>query len=467
MFDELETPSSGAIFPAADDGDAATTKTTASVQSITAFKRAVRAAADEFLSSFDRDEFLRCIAELDCSMHHQEIPYLLVRRCLSADAAIHTKAASLLHFLFEKEVLTTVTYTGGMRKLYFLLDEFRLDVPTASDVLAAFTKHGEAAEMVNATTVASLKALGDAYNADSADELKESKRKIRNTLNEYFDSEDLAEVVLAMQEQNIPHLHHEVAKQAVSMALDRGAREREMTSFLLANLTGDLLSVEAVELGFEILLSRVDDLAIDIPGIIILLAQFVARAVVDECVSPAFLIRMDVADTDVSGTDASKPSDMQALTLSCVHRLLRQKQASLRLERVWGGGEWSVGALKRQVNQLVCEYLDSGDGENAIAVIRELKCPIYAHEYVKRVFVAALDGKERELELAERLLVALSASTEKLLSSTQLAMGLRRIREELSDIELDVPTARASYARIATALGVTSPKWNYDNKRWE
>ena len=75
---------------------------------------------------------------------------------------------------------------------------------------------------------------------------------------------------------------------AVVRSLAKHNRERELVSYLLSSLCGSLFSAAAIQNGFRILLHRVDDLTLDFPGAPQLLGTFVARAVVDDLLPPAF-----------------------------------------------------------------------------------------------------------------------------------------------------------------------------------
>jgi len=79
------------------------------------------------------------------------------------------------------------------------------------------------------------------------------------------------------------------------------------------------LSKSDVEKGFTILLERVDDLQLDVPNALTYLSIFIARAVVDEVLPPAFLLRVDLGEHD-AGT-----------------QVLRQAQALLKQENASDG----------------------------------------------------------------------------------------------------------------------------------
>lgn len=62
--------------------------------------------------------------------------------------------------------------------------------------------------------------------------------------------------------------------QAITLAMDRKDREREMVSALLPQLVPGVVSGDQVALGFRRLLAGLDDLALDIPGAAQLMEMF-------------------------------------------------------------------------------------------------------------------------------------------------------------------------------------------------
>jgi hypothetical protein len=68
-----------------------------------------------------------------------------------------------------------------------------------------------------------------------------------------------------------------------------------MVSVLLSSLYGNVISSTQIRLGFVLLLDALDDLAVDIPDTVGSLALFIARAVVDDILPPAFLSKAKVS----------------------------------------------------------------------------------------------------------------------------------------------------------------------------
>ena len=93
----------------------------------------------------------------------------------------------------------------------------------------------------------------------------EFKFQIGECLKEYFDSCDADEVIRTLEELGCKEYHPEIIKKAISLAMDKSPRERELTSRLLSCLQPMPLSHANMETGFTILLDGLDELSKDVP----------------------------------------------------------------------------------------------------------------------------------------------------------------------------------------------------------
>lgn len=195
--------------------------------------------------------------------------------------------------------------------------------------------------------------------------LSEFKIRVSEAIKEYFDSGDADEVIRGIQEMRCKPYHPEVVKRAISLSLDEGPRERELVSRLLTCLHPIPLEDADVTKGFDLLLDSLDDLSIDIPdakvrffldfegphlfyyvtkfAIILqsIVGCFLARAIVDEVLPPAF----------ISNRNNSHPGDEVTEKAVC---LLSREHCTARLEKVWGPGDGRpVAELKEVIDQLI------------------------------------------------------------------------------------------------------------------
>jgi len=171
-----------------------------------------------------------------------------------------------------------------------------------------------------------------------------------------------------------------------------------------------------------------------------MVACFLARAVVDEVLPPAFL----------SDQNNNRPGDaVIAKSIS----LLNREHSTARLERVWGPGDGRpVEDLKQDMDQLLREYLMSRELDEAARCVKELDARHFHHELVKRGVFAAMeedgkckapsddsDGALSNLDAMAALFGFLVRNA--IVSENQVKKGIVRLHKILPDISLDVPTA--------------------------
>ena len=81
--------------------------------------------------------------------------------------------------------------------------------------------------------------------------------------------------------------------------MDLHDRERELASNLLPRLYPNVIQHSKIVEGFTTLLERIEDLKLDIPNAPEYLSMFLARAVMDDLLPPAFL-SSDSADVELA-----------------------------------------------------------------------------------------------------------------------------------------------------------------------
>lgn len=271
------------------------------------------------------------------------------------------------------------------------------------------------------------------------------KKSLVSILEEFFLSEDVAEALRCIRELESPAYNYEVVKRAINMSLDRRDHERELVSRLLSDAYPDLLSSNDVGKGFERLFEMIDDIQLDAPKARNMVASFLARAVVDEVLPPSYLRNPDVANLGADIVENAR-------------RMLSRDHALSRVERVWGPGDGRpVEELKVAIDQLVLEYLLSRQLDEAEKCVRELDCPLFHHELVKRAVRAAIDKSDDDRTAASALLHHLH--TRQVVSSKQMQIGFDRLHELIPDLVLDTPTAPElleKFTRQAVADGCLS-----------
>lgn len=265
----------------------------------------------------------------------------------------------------------------------------------------------------------------------------EFKIRVGEVVKEYFDSGDADEVIRSIDEMKCQPYHAEVIKRAISLSLDEGPRERELVSRLLTCLHPNPLTDDEMTTGFDILLDSLDDLSIDIPDAKSIVGCFLARAIVDEVLPPAF----------ISNRNNDNPGD--EVTEKAV-TLLSREHCTARLEKIWGPGDGRpVSALKDVIDQLLEEYLLSRELDEAARCVREMEAPHFHHELVKRGVKIAmekdgLDHSDTGVSALDAIAALFSFLVKNaIVSEYQVSKGVARLHKILADIKLDVPAAPA------------------------
>jgi programmed cell death protein 4 len=98
-----------------------------------------------------------------------------------------------------------------------------------------------------------------------------------------------------------------------------------------------------------------------------------------------------------------------------------------------------VEELKVAIDQLLVEYLLSRQLDEAAQCVKELNCPHFHHEIVKRAVQQAIDKSEQDCTAMSSLLAYLHTS--EVISSAQVSVGFDRLWEAVTDLSLDMPHA--------------------------
>lgn len=264
------------------------------------------------------------------------------------------------------------------------------------------------------------------------------KKAVVAIIEEYFSTGDVELAASDLRDLRSDEYHHFFVKKLVSMAMDRHDKEKEMSTVLLSALYADVLNSAHISKGFLMLLESADDLALDIVDAVDVLALFVARAVVDDILPPAFLKRAMAKLSETS-------KGFQVVQTAEKSYLSAPHHAEL-VERRWGGSTHvTVEEVKKKIVDLLREYTENGDAAEACRCIRELGVSFFHHEVVKRALVLAMEAPASE-PLILRLLK--EAAEEGLISSSQMAKGFLRLAEALDDLSLDIPSAKLTFQSL-------------------
>lgn len=259
-------------------------------------------------------------------------------------------------------------------------------------------------------------------------------------IKEYISGGDIEQTVKTLQEVNLADSDLFV-KDCLLFGIEHHAYERELISQLLSALYGQAVSGAKIEDGFQRVLDRIDDISLDNPDAVDTLSKFLARAVVDEIVAPAFLKNAKVGEND-------KAKEV----LSLCNGMITERHRIDRLAHVWGPGDLrSVRRLREETSTLLQEYLDTGDLAEADRCVRNrIDAPSFYFQIVKEAvrlaFARRLSNDDSATQKIIKLLVFFSK--EALFSPGVIEKGLSRIYERLEDERLDNPQAPAILATI-------------------
>nr|CAD7595784.1 unnamed protein product [Timema genevievae] len=283
------------------------------------------------------------------------------------------------------------------------------------------------------------------YDSDSLDngdiELKtiipemsdeDIKKNTEPIILEYLEHGDTGEAILAFDEIPFGSKRFMIPVIAVEIAMDHKPSHREMTSVLVSDLYGRVVTQKDIGRAFDMLLKNLSDLILDTPDAPTVLGNFIARAIADDCLPPKFV----QSYKDKVECDHARQALLRADTL------LSMKHGLVRLDNVWGvgGGLRPVKYLVRQMNLLLQEYLSSGDLHEAQRCLMDLEVPHFHHELVYEAVVMVIEAISGQVEEAMcRLLKILSSAI--IITPDLMERGFLRVYEDMPDICLDVPLA--------------------------
>ena len=328
-------PHSSQLLPS----PSSTSSFSGSIADYNRFKSVVRKAAAEYVVSLDALEFASAVDELHLPLFHQDIPYIAIKYSFDrSDADRNSLSSLLLHAAKPASsvaaspppLLTPQHFAHSFLKLCYSLTDLTLDAPNARLYIREYAQYFVAGGVLDAKVWAQCETYEEVVGDDAS--IRKLKASIADIVNDLLESEEIDDAIESIQALQCESLHYEVVKAIVRSALDRNNRQRELASRFLAYTAQSLFSQPSIERAFSVLLERVEDVYLDVPDALHLLSVFIARAVVDETLSPSFLSRVDVDERDLG-----------AQVLRQVGRLLEGEGRWERMERCWKGDRAASG----------------------------------------------------------------------------------------------------------------------------
>jgi len=254
-------------------------------------------------------------------------------------------------------------------------------------------------------------------------------------LRDFFMEADNAEAARRITEEDVSR--PEFVRKAVYLSMDYQPYERECVSRLLSELYGSTITSEQFAEGFQTALDKLDDAVLDIPLADEMLGKFMARAIVDEIVPPAFL------------KSCFSDSKLAKGSVSLAAGLVNDPHRSRKLEHIWGPGDLvSVKRLKQEAHKLIEEYVATGDKSEADRSVRALNAPSFHSQLVRYAIRVAIDAKsESDRKKVLELLSFLSKGG--LVSADHISRGFKQYSDMMDDHKLDTPGAPAIFDSIS------------------
>lgn len=275
------------------------------------------------------------------------------------------------------------------------------------------------------------------------------EREIKLVILEYFQNGDTIEVIDHLKCYKFNRIKSLLISYLIQIALEHNNTCKELTSRLLRDLKIELFAEKDFVSGFDNLLKNINDLTLDNPDAPESIGRFIARSIADKVVTKAYLDRFFSSEESYDKSLPDLANDKVQKAVESARLLVNMNDHLFQLSHTWGnkGGFLAVKELSDKISELIQEYHDSGDVEEAIRCLKELNVPHFHHEFVYETLDFSLQkASDHSIELFTTLLKRLCETV--VITYDQLKMGFNRLFAVLPDISLDVPNANAILDKI-------------------
>jgi hypothetical protein len=268
---------------------------------------------------------------------------------------------------------------------------------------------------------------------------------VEAVLTDFYTSGEESEAISSFKESVPLSSHPHFVKKLLIFAMERQAFEREHASRLLTALFNEkVLSQVDITAGVQAALDAIDDFTLDVRDGVDLLAKFIARAIVDEVVPPAFL-----------KTASVEHSPKAKSTMALANGLFSERHGSERLAHIWGPGDLtSVKRLKAEVSTVIEEFLTNNDQKEAYNSVHNLNAPSFHPQLVKQAIRLSIEKTSQSAKISSLLKFFNEVG---LISPDHFAKGAELVLAALDDLKLDVPNADKLLADVIKTA--KSDKW--------
>eukprot|EP01066_Platyproteum_vivax_P007932 Platyproteum_vivax@DN3226_c0_g1_i1.p1 len=388
------------------------------------------------------------LLDLKSQMYHDDFVYRSIRMSMDRGDKEQQSVSGLLSHLHSQNLVSSTQMHRAFEKLIQIWEDLRLDVPDAPYRIFRFIEQtildqgahrqllARCPEGLLANVQENKKALDPLTRVtEAAQILHEFKTEAKKCVEEYFAAGDVGEVKTTIVELGRPEFGHEWVRLLIRGGMDGGNKQKEGAIKCLSSLYPDTIGPDDMQLGFSRLLASIDDMVLDCPFIETLLAQCLARAVVEELLPPVFLqdhLRIHTGRT--SGMSCLE----KAIKLYHDGRSVNARQ----LQRLWKSvPEHDVEKVKTGINNCVIEYMDSNDIESSYTVLMDMDLPSeQCAEFIRKIVHYSLERGDKAVASAAKMLTKLSDTGE--MTENEFVSGFEQLAKRLDDIVCDVPNAR-------------------------
>ena len=410
--------------------------------------------SEQFLKDGNCEKFIQAVLECNAPRFHNQVVKVFLWTLLEQDfrtmnyGQVLPMARELLDAIHHAKLLKREEFESAYRRLFYHLNDLQVSNEKAYEVLVDFGEYSVDNEQISKELLTSLKQQSEF--AKDALRIKRLKQQINTIIDELFSDGDIKEAKRCIKEMNIGFYAQDVVKMIISRALDGDNRVRDLTSKFLAAAIGDgmedAIHRDSAQMGFVMLLQRVEQLYKDVPDVIQLLSQFLARAIVDECIEPSFLDKVHLLETDMG----------YAVIHHCRKMLIGGAKARERLFDIWGAScNKSLAEIKEEIHEIVKTLLKSHELNETIESIKGLNVPDFHHEIVKQLVpmtaeFSTNETKTTKCRVAAELIV--TCVDNNIIAIEQVSKGFERVRARLNDLKLDIPHIDWFYNKIALEI---------------
>jgi len=404
---------------------------------------------EDYYISQNPHDVIEALKVFDCSSYHDSFVVKAIRLALDRTDTEQKLTSELITILYDAKVITRAHVARALEKLVQSIEDIKLDVPDGPDRLLTFFDCAGEDGVVDQGLMRRLPETFLLQFSPSIlkefpslqkqlEELQAYKVALDNFELDFFNSGEVSEARNFLTEHETRAFRHEFVRHLVKGAmLNKTDRQREMVSLVLSALYSDEhgdLVVDDVKLGFSRMLGSLDDLSLDCPDASDLLAKFLARAVVDEIIPPAFII--DSMRLHIGGP-------MGIAVLEKVWKWVSEEKGHMlagRFRKVWTGTDperVEAREFKQNIQIVIEAYFRNFDKEDSRTSFNLMDMsPDQESELVRKILRATMDYGEKQRKAGLELIEYLLANKE--LNSTNVAKGFTDLFLQAPDIVLDV-----------------------------